>query len=329
MDLRCPDALIQSKEELNKSFMDGTSLHAVSSITDVDITATIVCMPIVTNRLANREWLKTKIQVGLPVTMNTNMEGELLVVEPKGKIRVFRGNQINSYYKKNKRGIEPSEVYNFDPNVKVVFCQISRSRIALLCFCEKVRFPVIFIFKRIKEEGSENITTYSFGSTSQSITSFRLDEETESVWLGFSNGLLLKMAISGKKIGKRLEQYWAADDVAITNIRRKKERIVVSTTKGLVMFNNSEAFLDERRVDMPIGPLTDFRFIGNMLWAHRTDNGFNMLNLLTYRLEASIPPPKKLRTRSSESHYQSITMTEDHVCIVFKEGNAIHVHIKK
>lgn len=316
IDLTVNKAMILDAETRAQKEKERVDFHRLDHLIDAKIPAKLVVKTVsCSSANAPRKWQETNVDLVLPCSMGNH--GNDLVVGELGKVRVFRQDKISRYYSR-RNGIDCDEQYFFDNDIKFVGTRISSKHIGFLVLMEEAEYQLLYLLDR------ETLNVRAFGSPTSPLTCFTLDEDEETVWLGFANGLVAKMNIS---TGKREEVYWITSEIPVQVIARRGDRILAGHHQGVVMFNNVKGYEEERRVVMPVGPAIDLKFYGNMMVMLGPDNSIRMVNLMTYSLEAFIPAPDTFSTSPSQNPYPGIVLTNDHLAIFFPEGNAAHLHL--
>lgn len=315
-------ALMTEEEQKESQSDESLSLHRIHALMDAHIPARLVERTISCTKTPNRPWKFTHINVNLPVTIGISDVWEDgrqdVVVSEIGKISVYDAARLQRY-NSGKKALKCTESYLVDKKVKIVHAQVTKTHIGLLALCPDAVYQVVFVLNRATGH------VYGFTTKMCPMTTFLLDEDGVHVWLGFNHGLLIKVEIASRK---RREQYWIGEEAPIQVICARKNRVIASTHKGVVLFNNGPGYENtKKRIIMPIGPVIDMRFHGNLYVVHRPDNSLEILNLFTGDLEAFIPKPSQFETNEANTPYNSITLTEDHMAITFPEGNTLHFYV--
>ena len=315
-------AQMTEEESIENQGEENLSLHRVHNLVSAQIPARLIAKNISCSNSPMRKWRPTHINVTLPVAIGISG----LLEDDKQEMAVCEIGMISVYdakrllrYNHGKNALKCTEVYTYDERVKLVQCQVTDTHIGFLALCPDAVYQTVIVLNR--KTGS----VFNFTTKTCPMTSFLMDEDGEHVWLGFNHGLLIKMDIAARK---RREQYWIGEEAPVQVIVKRRNRIIASTHKGVVLFNNGPGYENsESRVIMPIGPVLDMRFFGNFLIVHRPDNSLEFLNLLTADIEAFIPKSEQFETGEASSPYNSITLSEDHVAITFPEGNTLHFYV--
>jgi hypothetical protein len=315
-------AQMTEEEAIENQGEENLSLHRVHNLVSAQIPARLVARNISCSNSPSRKWRSTNIKVTLPVAigisgLHEDDRQEMAVCEI-GMVSVYDAKRLLRY-NHGKSPLKCTEMYTYDKRIKLVQCQVSDTHIGFLALCPDAVYQTVIVLNR------RTGNVFNFTTKTCPVTSFLLDEDGEHVWLGFNHGLLIKMDI---KTRKRREQYWIGEEAPVQVIVKRRNRIIASTHKGVVLFNNGPGYeIREKRVIMPIGPVLDMRFFGNFLVVHRPDNSLEFLNLLTADIEAFIPKSDQFETGEASSPYNSITLSKDHVAITFPEGNTLHFYV--